>query len=216
MASRRGIFVTFEGPEGSGKSTQVTELIRRLESRGETVIQAREPGGTKTGEAIRQILQHDQAGEPICSETEALLFAASRAQLVRRSILPALEAGQCVVCDRFADSTTAYQGYGRGFAIERMLSINEFAIGNAHPDITLLLDIDFETTLERMNARTLATGAALDRIEREEASFHRRVRDGYLTLARRFADRFVTLDGSAAPDVISEQVWNHVEPLLHR
>lgn len=214
--ARRGTFITFEGPEGSGKSTQITALIERLQARGETVIQAREPGGTPTGEAIREILQHDGSGEPICSETEALLFAASRAQLVRTVILPALEAGHPVVCDRFADSTTAYQGYGRGFPIEKMIAINDFAIAGAQPDITLLLDIDFETTLLRMAARNQATGAALDRIEREEASFHRRVREGYLKLARRYPDRFITIDGNQAPEIITELIWNHVEPLLNR
>ena len=214
MASPRGIFISFEGPEGSGKSTQAAELTRRLEAAGRTVMQVREPGGTRTGEAIRDILQHDKAGEAICRETEVLLFAASRAQLVRQRILPALAAAQCVVCDRFADSTTAYQGYGRGLPIEQMISINEFAIDGARPDLTLLLDIDLGTLRERMAMRHRQTGAALDRIEREAESFHRRVREGYLELAGRYPDRFVTIDGAAAVAAIADRVWIHVEPLL--
>ena len=122
----RGKFITFEGPEGSGKTTQARRLVEKLQAAGKKVLYTREPGGTKTGEAIRNILQHDLAGEPIADECEVLLYAASRAQLVRKVILPALEAGTWVVSDRFADSTTVYQGYGRGFPVEDMLRINDF------------------------------------------------------------------------------------------
>ena len=144
MTTRRGKFITFEGPEGGGKTTQAKRLLARLIGEGHEVIYTREPGGTPTGEAIREILQYDKAGEPLCDETEVFLFAASRAQLVRNVIIPALERGTHVICDRFADSTTVYQGYGRGFDIEQMVAINNFAINGATPDLTLLMDVDVE------------------------------------------------------------------------
>ena len=212
----RGKFITFEGPEGGGKTTQATHLIQRLEAAGIKVVRTREPGGTPTGEAIRDILQHDKTGEPIFPETEALLFASSRAQLVRGLILPALERGDWVVCDRFADSTTAYQGYGRGFAVDDMLAINHFAINGAEPELTVLLDLDVDTGLTRLASRQAATGTAPDRIEREERAFHQRVRDGYLELAKRYADRFGVIDASQDEQQIEQEIWKLVEPLLHR
>lgn len=210
----RGRLITFEGPEGGGKTTQATGLIDRLEGRGLRVLRVREPGGTPTGEAIREILQHDRAGEPICPETEALLFAASRAQLVRHRILPALDEGVWVVCDRFADSTTAYQGYGRGFAIEDMLRLNDFAVQEATPDLTLLLDVDGATGRERLSARQAETGTGPDRIEQEAQVFHDRVRDGYLALAERFPGRFRVLDAGRDPETVAEDIWALVAPLL--
>jgi dTMP kinase len=209
----RGRFISFEGPEGGGKTTQAARLIARLRSRDLTVLDVREPGGTPTGEAIREILQHDRAGEPICPETEALLFAASRAQLVRRRILPALEQGAWVVCDRFADSTTAYQGFGRGFPVEDMIRINDFAIDGANPDVTILLDVDGTTGRTRLAARHAHTGKGPDRIEREEASFHARVRDGYLTLAQRFPQRFRIINAARDVEAVAAEVWEAVEPL---
>ena len=177
-----GIFITLEGPEGSGKSTQAGRLTARLRGLGYEVVSTREPGGTATGEAIRSILQHNDASESLFAETEALLFAASRAQLVRSVIIPALESGKCVVCDRFADSTTAYQGYGRGFDISTMLAINAFAINNALPDITILLDIDVRYGFERLRKRNRERKTEHDRIESEDMEFHERVRAGYLDL----------------------------------
>jgi dTMP kinase len=211
---RRGRFITFEGPEGGGKTTQARRLIPRLEARGHQVLYTREPGGTPTGEMIREILQHDRAGEPICPETEVLLFAASRAQLVRHVILPALEAGTMVVCDRFADSTTAYQGYGRGFSVEDMLAINSFAISEAVPDVTLLLDLDVQEGMHRLEQRHKVESTTYDRIEREEIEFHRRVREGYLELARRWPERFRVLDAAMDEDAISERVWEVVQDVL--
>ncbi|HOW98337.1 MAG TPA: dTMP kinase [Kiritimatiellia bacterium] len=210
----RGKFITFEGPEGGGKTTQARRLIARLEKDGHPVLYAREPGGTPTGEAIRDILQYDKAGEPICRETEVLLFAASRAQLVRHVILPALEAGRQVVCDRFADSTTAYQGFGRGFPVEQMLTINEFAINGAHPDLTLLLDIDVGMGFERLTRRHRETASTWDRIEREERAFHEKVRQGYLELARRWPARFRIVNAGRDPDAVEQEIWDHVRRLL--
>lgn len=205
----RGRFITLEGPEGAGKTTQARRLIARLKSAGLDVVYTREPGGTPTGEAIRELLQHDKAGEPLCPETEIFLFAASRAQLVRRVILPALAGGKVVVCDRFVDSTTAYQGYGRGFDIEQVLAINAFAIDGAVPDLTLLLDVPVELGLDRVHGRQQALFADMDRIEREERAFHERVRGGYLALARRFEGRFRVIDATRSPEEVEQEVWRH-------
>jgi dTMP kinase len=151
-----GQFITFEGPEGGGKSTHIKRLAARLKALGHEVLLTREPGGTPTGEAIRGILQHDHTGEAICPEAELLLFEASRAQLVRTVILPALQKGVWVLCDRFADSTTAYQGYGRGFDLETILMLNQHAMGDCVPALTLLMDIEVQVGRERLAQRNLA------------------------------------------------------------
>lgn len=210
----RGRFITFEGPEGGGKTTQARRLVARLEERGLRVLYTREPGGTPTGEVIRDILQHDRAGEPICPAAEVLLFAASRAQLVGRVIRPALDKGLWVVCDRFADSTTVYQGYGRGFPVDQMLSINALAIGGTEPDLTFLLDIDVPSGMSRLGARQAAGGGGPDRMEREESAFHERVRAGYLELARRWPERFRVLDAGASEDDVARRVWSEIERVL--
>jgi dTMP kinase len=212
----RGKFITLEGPEGSGKTTQANLLVTRMKNLGHEVLYAREPGGTPTGEAIRQILQYDKAGEPICAETEVLLFAASRAQLARHVILPALDGGTHVVCDRFADSTTAYQGYGRGFSIEQMLAINQFAIDGAVPDLTLLLDVDVDVGFRRIVERHKASSCTWDRIEREEKAFHEKVRHGYLELAARWPDRFRVVNAGGTPDGVERDIWRIVENVVHR
>jgi dTMP kinase len=209
----RGRFITFEGPEGSGKTTQAARLSERLRAGGLTVTHTREPGGTRTGEAIREILQHDAAGEPLCVQAEVLLFAASRAQLVQNVILPALERGEWVVSDRFVDSTTAYQGYGRGLDVEILLSINAFAAGDARPDLTLLLDLDVEAGLRRMHARNAADRRGQDRIEREAVAFHRRVSAGYLALAKRWPERFRIVDAAREQDAVHASIWALVEPM---
>lgn len=211
----RGRFITFEGPEGGGKTTQAKRLVARLERAGIGALYTREPGGTATGEAIRGILQHDHAQEPLHAETEALLFAASRAQLVRRIIRPALDIGRWVVADRFADSTTVYQGVGRGFGVDAMVAINNFAIGETVPDLTLLLDLDVEAGFRRLVGRQARDGVGPDRMEREKREFHRRVRDGYLDLARRWPDRFRVVDAAGDPDAVESLVWAEVERVVH-
>ncbi len=211
MVEKRGKFITFEGPEGSGKTTQARRLMDRLQADGVEVVYTREPGGTPTGEAIRDILQHNTTGEPIHATSEVLLFAASRAQLVAHVILPALERGAWVVCDRFADSTTAYQGYGRGFDIEQMIAINEFAIGTAVPDLTLLLDIDLDEGFRRITDRHREKDTPLDRIEQEARDFHDRVRHGYLELAERWPQRFRIIDGMGHPDDVAATLWDMIE-----
>jgi dTMP kinase len=209
-----GTFISFEGPEGSGKTTQASRLAARLQAAGHELLRVREPGGTPTGEAIREILQHDKAGEPICPATEVLLFAASRAQLVAHRIAPALEAGTWVISDRFADSTTAYQGFGRGFGVEDMLAINAFAIQGTRPEVTFLLDLPVEEGLRRIQRRSEARNKALDRIEQEALEFHQRVRDGYLDLARREPDRFHIVNALQSEDAIEGEIWDQLQHVL--
>jgi dTMP kinase len=208
--TQSGKFITFEGPEGGGKSTQIRRLAERLKAQGHAVLTTREPGGTPTGEAIRGILQHDHAGEPICPEAELLLFEASRAQLVNHVILPALKKGLWVLCDRFIDSTTAYQGYGRGFDLQAILDINTFAVGGCLPDLTLLLDIETQTGMKRLTLRNREQKTTHDRFEREQVEFHERVRTGYLQLARRWPERIQVIDSMHAEAVVEAAIWNVV------
>lgn len=209
-----GKFITFEGPEGSGKSTQIRLLVEKLETEGLTVLCTREPGGTATGEAIRNILQHDSAGEPLDERAELLLFTASRAQLMDRVILPALERGEWVVCDRFIDSTMAYQGFARGMDIETLDRINDFAINNHKPDLTLLLDLDVELGFQRLEERYSNGKGSADRFEREARDFHFRVREGYYKLAKREPGRFRRVDADQSIDAVAASVWNTVKGAL--
>lgn len=206
----RGRLITFEGPEGGGKSTQAAMLIARLEERGIEIIYTREPGGTKLGEAIRGILQYDAAGEDPCPESEVLLFEASRAQLVRKVIQPALARGAWVVCDRFFDSTTAYQGFGRGFSVELIETINCFAIGDTMPDMTILLDVNISLGMQRCAKRQAGKKIKYDRIESEALEFHEIVRQGYLELARRYPERFRKVDAMRHAEPIAADIWKLV------
>jgi dTMP kinase len=203
-----GKFITLEGPEGSGKSTQAKILIRRLAERGIEAMYTREPGGTALGEEIRNILQHNQAGEAPCERAELLLFEASRNQLVEKAIRPNLEKGIWVICDRFMDSTTAYQGYGRGLPVQAVKAIHYFTVNGLIPDLTLLLDIDVATGFERIAERFLALGESADRFEQEERSFHEKVRAGYLKLAAEEPERFRIVDAAHDPETVSSNVWN--------
>lgn len=212
----KGVFITFEGPEGGGKSTQIKRLARRLIGLHRKVLVTREPGGTPAGEAIRNVLQHDPAGEAICSEAETLLFEASRAQLARSVIVPALRRGLCVICDRFTDSTLAYQGYGRGLDRRTIRTINSFAANGATPDITILLDVDVKLGLKRLHGRNSRRGACRDRIEREALAFHRRVRAGYIEMARKEPKRFAVIDAGRDADVVEMKVWNVVRGVVGR
>jgi dTMP kinase len=212
----KGFFVTFEGPEGSGKSTQAARLSARLQSDGHEVVQVREPGGTRTGEAIREILQHNRGGEPLHAWAEVLLFAASRAQLVEQVVRPAVQRGAWVVSDRFLDSTTAYQGYGRGLDLDEVQRVNRLAVQGAIPDLTLLLDVPVRLGFERLAARAAAARCGRDRIESEETGFHERVRAGYLELAARYPSRFRVLDGALAPEAVEKAVWNAVRDARRR
>ena len=199
----KGCLISFEGPEGGGKSTQARRLAAELRSRGLEVLETREPGGTRTGEVVRDLLQNDLAGEPLCDAAEALLFCASRAQLCHDVLAPALAAGKWVVLDRFTDSTLAYQGYGRGFPVETLRRLNDFATGPVRPDLPLLLDVPPETGL----ARALARSGTKDRIERAPEEFHRRLRAGYLELAEKEPGRFAVIDATAPAGEVWERAW---------
>ncbi len=193
---RRGIFVTFEGSEGCGKSTQIRRLAAWLEERGKSCLTTREPGGTAAGDEIRHLLQHSPKGHGLVPESELLLFAASRAQLVREVILPALDAGQVVVSDRFHDSTTVYQGVARQLPPEKVAEINNFAIGDCVPDVTFLLDMDAGEAFRRLGGRDRPA----DRMESEPPAFYQAVREGYLRAAASEPRRFCVLDASRPAD----------------
>lgn len=209
----RGKFITFEGPEGCGKSTQVKRLKSFLEEQGVEVVCTREPGGTATGEAIRNILQHDASGEDLSDECELLLFAASRAQIMSKVILPALDRGAWVICDRFIDSTLAYQGYGRGMSLKDLDGINDFAIEGVKPDLTLLLDIPLEVSAARLSRRFSELDEKADRFEKLGDAFHQRVRSGYLELAEKEADRIAVIDGARSIDEVTDAIFARIKQL---
>jgi len=209
-----GKFITFEGPEGSGKSTQIRLLQEKLAAEGLQVLCTREPGGTATGEQIRNLLQHDAAGEPLSERAELLLFTASRAQLMDHVILPAIGKGDWVLCDRFIDSTMAYQGYARGMDISTLDSINNFAIGGRKPDLTILLDLEVEAGFQRLENRYADSDESHDRFEREARDFHHKVRDGYHQLAAREPNRFVIINSNRPIEIVSADVWNAVKGAL--
>jgi|UniRef100_UPI003784E420 dTMP kinase len=198
-----GFLLSFEGSEGCGKSTQIRLLRERLEKSGRKVEVLREPGGTEIGESIRHLLQHAKEGHSMTPETELLLFAASRAQIVREKIRPLLEAGVFVILDRFLDSTTVYQGIARGLPLESVRSINAFAIGGTLPQLTLLLDLDVQTAWKRIRA----TGRELDRMESQPPEFFEKVRQGYLEIARAEPSRVKIIDASATSEVVHESIW---------
>jgi len=207
-ARGRGLLITFEGPEGSGKSTLIASLARVLAAGGEEPLVLREPGGTAIGESIRNILL-DTASVDMCPETELLLMVASRAQLVREKINPALEAGRIVLCDRFADASVAYQGFGRGLGEERVNQLNEFALGGREPDLTILCMLPPEEGQARLANRTT------DRLDREPAAFHQRVFEGYRNLASSGESRFRVIDAAAAPEAMLAETVEHLKSLEH-
>jgi dTMP kinase len=206
----RGLFITFEGSEGCGKSTQVKRLAARLEREGFPFLLTREPGGTPIGEKIRDLLQFAPEGAAMRSETELLLFEASRSQLVREVIEPALDRGQLVISDRFFDSTTVYQGVARKLAPEIVEQLNRFAIGACIPDITFILDVDVATARARMLRRVRAVTAP-DRMEQEPVEFYERVCAAYRELAAREKDRVKLINGSRAPDQIEAEIWQMLQ-----
>jgi dTMP kinase len=206
-----GFLLSFEGSEGCGKSTQIALLRTRLEAAGRSVVVLREPGGTELGESIRHLLQHAKEGAAMTPETELLLFAASRAQLVREKIRPLLEAGTFIILDRFLDSTTVYQGIARGLPLESVRAINHFAIGGTLPQLTLVLDMDSATARQRIHQ----TGRELDRIESQPQSFFEKVRQGYLDVAQAEPARVKIIDASASPEVVHENIWQTITAQSH-
>jgi dTMP kinase len=195
-------FITFEGSEGSGKSTQAERLAARLQRCGVAHLLTREPGGTPIGESIRELLQFAPHNSDMTPETELLLFEASRSQLVREVIKPALERGVCVIADRFSDSTTVYQGEARKLDREMIQRLNEFAVGDCIPDITFVLDVDAVTADLRMNREPRKA----DRMEQQPTEFYERVREGYRELARQEPKRVVVINGARDPDDIEREI----------
>ena len=208
---QRGIFITLEGGEGAGKSVQARALADRIAERGLTAVVTREPGGTTLGERLRHIaLDLSGSGATLDPLAETFLFLAARAELVATVIAPALARRDIVICDRFADSTLAYQGFGRGVDRALIEALNDAATRGLRPHLTVLLDLPVEEGL----ARTGATGQA-DRFGREGHAFHQRVRDGYLSLAGE-SERWLVVDTRQPPEAVTEAIWDRVEQLLHR
>lgn len=202
----KGKFITIEGPDGAGKTTQVKKIYEYLTSRGRKVLVTREPGGTALGEKLREVLL-SPAGESPVPEAEALIYAASRAQLIKNVISPALLRGTCVLCDRFVDSSLAYQGWARGLGIEEILGINRWFIGELWPDLTILLDIDPEVSLKRLER-------ARDRLEKETLEFHKRVREGFLKVREIFPERIVAVDASRSPEEVFDRISAYIRTML--
>ena len=202
-----GCFITFEGTEGCGKSTHIKKLARRLEAEGHTVRTLREPGGTESGESIRHLLKHGP--EELTAEAELLLMNASRAQLVREVIRPAIAAGEIVLCDRFYDSTTVYQGTGRGLDAAQVQAVIDFAVGDTRPDLTLLLQIPLKTSEERRARRS-----ETDRFEQADRTFFERIEAGYTALAAAEPDRIRVIEADQPLDIVGTAIWRTVNDRL--
>jgi dTMP kinase len=202
-----GYFITFEGSEGCGKTTQIEALAKALEAQGKTVLITREPGGTLIGEKIRNLLQDPSHKKDISDMTELLLFSASRAELITSRIQPALSRGEIVICDRFYDSTFVYQGLGRAIDMNVVEQLNQITVGTLKPDLTILLDLDAKIGIERAKSRQ---SGELDRIENESLAFFEAVRNGYLELAKKEPERFKTIDGLLSVDAIKKIIWDTV------
>lgn len=207
---QRGKLISFEGPEGCGKTTHAMCLKTHLEKDGRKVIYTREPGGTLLGEKIRGILQGEQKAEELVPAAETLLFAACRAQLVHQVIKPALASGVWVIVDRYVDSTIAYQGFGRGLPLEDLKAINSFALGGMIPDITILLDVPLDESFKRLGERLHKNGGSKDRFEKEERAFHERVRQGYLNSAKQHPERIRVINGIGSVEEVDNLIWEAI------
>jgi len=205
-----GKFITFEGGEGCGKSTQVHRLKQQLEADGIEVVLVREPGGTWLSEEIRHLIKDQETDAP-CDRAELLLFLAARSQLVRNVIRPALAAGKWVISDRFSDSTLAYQGYGRGLNLDVIRQANDFACDGLRPDLTLLLQVSDEESCRRMRKRENVTHTTADRIEKAGEAFHSRLKRGFAELAAAEPDRIVVIDANNGVEEVWEQVWKSMK-----
>ena len=203
----KGFFITFEGPDGSGKSTQIQNLVQYVKEKGYPYVLTREPGGTKISDAIRAIVLDPKHTE-LVDETEVLLYAASRAQHVKEVILPALAAGKIVLCDRFVDASIAYQGYGLGVSIEHVRMINRFAVGDLEPDRTYLIDISPEVARSRIGNRFPEFQGAenLDRIEQKNFEYHTQVREGFQRIYRENKQRICLIDGDQSPSSVFNEI----------
>jgi dTMP kinase len=212
----RGLFITFEGTEGSGKTTQIALLADHLRKLGHHVRALREPGGTPVGEEIRHLLKHSDANRALTAEAELLLMNASRAQLVREVIRPALEAGEIVLCDRFYDSTMAYQGYGRQLDLKMVRTIIDVAVGDTRPDLTLLLSVPVSMSEQRRTGRRAdeKAGKRRDRFEEDSRAFFERVERGYLAIAAQEPQRVRLLDARGTVQSVRDEIWRTVEPIV--
>jgi dTMP kinase len=209
-----GLFITFEGTEGAGKTTQIARLAGRLGEQGYQTRVVREPGGTPIGEEIRHTLKHSDANRAMTPETELLLMNAARAQLVREIIRPALAAGEIVMSDRFYDSTTAYQGFGRGLNLNVLKAVVDFAVGDTKPNLTLFLRVPAQVSAERLRSRQATLPFVRDRIEEADRAFFERVAKGFEAVVAAEPNRVRVLDASGSPEEVSAAIWNLVEPLL--
>jgi len=212
----KGLFITFEGTEGCGKSTQIKLLADRLQSLGHRARMLREPGGTPIGEEIRHTLKHSPANAAMTAEAELLLMNASRAQLVREVIRPALAAGEIVLCDRFYDSTIAYQGYGRQLDLEQVNTVIDFAVGDTRPGLTLLLHVPPVVSAARLRSRQGTLPFVRDRIEEADQKFFERVAHGFGVIAAGDPHRVKFIDGAQPVDIVCGKIWDIVQPSLPR
>jgi dTMP kinase len=210
----KGIFITFEGTEGCGKSTQIELLARQLRGIGHRVRTLREPGGTPIGEEIRHTLKHSKDNHAMTAEAELLLMNASRAQLVREIIRPMLDAGEIVLCDRFYDSTTAYQGYGRQLDLKMVKAVINVAVGETRPDLTLLLTVSQEIGEMRRAMRQATLPFMRDRIEEADKTFFARVAKGFEAVAAAEPERVRVVDSSASVEAVCAKIWQLVQPIL--
>ncbi|MEW5960339.1 MAG: dTMP kinase, partial [Chloroflexota bacterium] len=208
-----GLFITFEGPDGSGKSTQIELVAARLQQLGYQVYQTREPGGTSIGNQIRDIL-HDINNTDMTARAEILLYSASRAQLVEQVILPRLARGEVVLCDRYADSTFAYQGYGRQLDFDTLRLITRFATQALVPNLTIYLDLAVEEGLQRKERASFSGAGEWNRMDRLELEFHRRVRAGYLEMARAEPERWLVVEATASVEAINRQICERLKQVL--
>ena len=205
----KGYFITFEGPDGSGKTTVATAVCEKLQKRGYEVIHTREPGGIGISEKIRNIIL-DPENTMMDAKTEALLYAASRRQHLVEKVFPAVEEGKIVICERFLDSSLAYQGYGRQLGFDEVLEINLFAIDRTYPDLTIYLDVDEQVGLDRLSDRDFK-----DRLDQESIDFHHRVAEGYQEVLRRFKDRIRIVDASRGKEEVIEDSLNLILGLIN-
>jgi len=207
---RKGFFISFEGGDGSGKTTQIRLLKEYIAGRGVDVVTVREPGGVPVSEKIREIIL-DSRNTDMDNITEMLLYAASRAQLVSQVIIPAMNDGKCVICDRFVDSSYVYQGIARGLGIDMIKTVNDIATRKLVPDITFFIDVEPENALKRRLNTTEP-----DRLEREDISFHLRVYQGYIKIAEMYPDRIKRIDGSLKEEEVFLQIKRHIDHLFCR
>ena len=210
----KGLFITFEGTEGSGKSTHIQLLADRLRTANRIVRVLREPGGTPIGEEIRHTLKHSRQNQAMTAEAELLLINASRAQLVREVIRPALAAGEVVLCDRFCDSTIVYQGYGRQLDMKMVRAVVDFAVGETRPDWTVLLLVPLAVSEARRQKRQGETSPLRDRFEESDRAFFRRVEEGYQAIAAAEPRRFCVIDSTQPLESVKAAIWQGIEPLL--